>query len=166
MQWNLETAENKLKKMHMEDMPLVQMRPVKTGLPQDWFSKYKKLCREFAESLTDSVETLAFMNLSQDDFMGLLMGQRFPKNISIRFRTPLLWGGGLNIENMFMCWTFPHSHNLDTFILSQSENDVIWLPNPTQKIYIPANTASGGDGGNATSDRLSQMASQMTTFDR
>ena len=38
---------------------------------------------------------------------------------------------------------------------------MIWLPNPAKKIYVPAHTAGGGDGGNATEDRLSQMAAQI-----
>ena len=30
-----------------------------------------------------------------------------------------------------------------------------------KKIYIPAHTAGGGEGGNATEDRLAQMAAQF-----
>lgn len=32
-----------------------------------------------------------------------------------------------------------------------------------QKIYIPAHTGGGGDGGNATEDRLSQIAAQIAS---
>ena len=112
-------------------------------------------------SLTDTVETLAFMNLSQDEFMNLIMGKAVPENMSFRLRVPLVWGGKLELDNMFMCWTFPHSHNLDRFIMEQSRNEIVWLPNPTQKIYLPAHTATGGDGGNATEDRLAQISAQI-----
>ena len=60
-----------------------------------------------------------------------------------------------------MCWTFPQSQRLDQFIIEQKNSDTVWLPNPTKKIYIPGKNLSGGDGGNATEDRLSQIAAQI-----
>ena len=123
--------------------------------------RVKNLCKQFMQSLTDSVETLAFMNLDQEEFMNLIMGRSVPSNMSFRFRIPLVWGGKLEIDNMFMCWTFPHSHNMDRFIINQSGNSTIWLPNPAQKVYLPAHTTGGGDGGNATEDRLAQMGAQL-----
>ncbi len=161
MQLNAGTAEKIISDMGMSDMPLVEIQPTPTPVPPDWFTRYKALCREFMLSLTDSVETLAFMNLSQDEFMNIIMGRSLPQNISFRMRTPLTWGGKLEIDNMFMCWTFPHSYNMDRFIINQSGNDTIWLPNPAQKIYIPAHTTGGGDGGNATEDRLAQIGAQI-----
>ena len=91
----------------------------------------------------------------------LIMGRRMPENLSVRFRVPLVWGGTLDIDNLFMCMTFPHSHNMDRFIIEQSGNDIIWMPNPAKKVYLPAHMMNGGDGGNATSDRLSQLAAQI-----
>ena len=113
------------------------------------------------QSLSDSVEELAFMNLSQDEFMNLIMGRAVPKNMSIRMRIPLTWGGEITPDNMFMCSTFPHSQNIDRFIIGQTGYDTIWIPNPAKKIYIPAHTAGGGTGGNATEDRLAQVAAQI-----
>ncbi len=161
MEWTKETAENRIAALHMEDMPLRSYTPRRAPVSPDWFVKYKKLCREFMESLTDSVETLAFMNLSQDEFMSLVMGRKMPENTSLRMRVPLAWGGELKLDNMFMCWTFPHSQNMDRFIIEQSGNQTIWLPDPAKKVYVPAHTTSGGDGGNATEDRLSQIAAQL-----
>ena len=154
-------AEKIITDLGMDDMPLCEITPHPTPVAPDWFKKYKELCREFLLSLTDSVETLAFMNLSQDEFMNLIMGRSVPDNISFRFRVPLSWGGKLEINNLFMCWTFPHSHNLDRFIIGQSGNETIWMPNPAKKIYLPAHMAGGGTGGNATEDRLSQMAAAI-----
>lgn len=161
MQLNAASAEKILSDMSMDDMPLLEYAPKPTPLSPDWFAQYKKLCHEFTSSLTDSVQELAFMNLSQDEFMGLLMGQSIPKNISFRFRIPLMWGGKMEIDNMFMCWTFPHAMRMDKFILMQSDAKTVWLPNPNKKIYLPAHTTGGGDGGNATEDRLAQMAAQL-----
>lgn len=161
MQLNQATAEKLLADMGMNDMPIMEIVPTPTALSPDWFKKYKELCHNFVTSLTDSVQELAFMNLDQDEFMSLLMGQSIPKNMSFRFRIPLTWGGKMEIDNMFMCWTFPHAQKLDRFIISQSGAESIWLPNPAKKIYIPAHTTGGGDGGNATEDRLAQMAAQL-----
>lgn len=113
------------------------------------------------QSLGESIEELAFMNLSQEEFMDLLMGRALPANTSIRMRVPICWGGEISPDNMFMCSTFPHSQNIDRFIIGQAGNETIWLPSPAKKIYIPAHTAGGGEGGNATEDRLAQMAAQF-----
>lgn len=161
MQLNQTSAEKMLADMGMDDLPVIAVRPVLTPVAPDWFAQYKKLCKQFMTSLSDSVQELAFMNLPQDEFIGLMMGRTLPDNLSFRFRIPLTWGGKLELDNMFMCWTFPHSQNMDRFIISQSGNDTIWLPNPEKKIYLPAHTTGGGDGGNATEDRLAQMSAQI-----
>ena len=161
MQLNQESAQRRLTDMNMGDMPVLEIRPVPTRVDSDWFAKYKKLCHEFMLSLTDSIQELAFMNLTQDEFMALISGHSMPQNTSIRFRIPLVWGGALSTDNLFMCWTFPQSQRLDKFILEQSGAQTVWLPNPTQKVYISAHDTAGGDGGNATADRLSQMAAQI-----
>lgn len=163
MQLTKDTAEKILADMNMEDMPLVCVRPTPHVVAPDWFGKYRNVARQFMQSLSDSVEELAFMNLPQDDFMNLLMGRCLPANTSLRFRIPLVWGGELSVANMFMCSTFPHSQNLDRFIINQSGASEIWLPNPAKKIYVTTHTASGGAGGNATEDRLSQMAAHFAS---
>lgn len=161
MQFNRERAESRIKALGMDDMPLVEFTPMPARVAPDWFTKYRETARKFIMSLTDSVDSLAFMNLSQDEFMGLVMGRAMPQNMSVRLRVPLKWGGKIEIDNMFLCRTFPHSHNLDRFILEQSDAKTFWLPAPAKKVYVPAHMASGGDGGNATEDRLSQMAAQI-----
>jgi hypothetical protein len=161
MQLNQGAAEKRIADLGMDDLPLIQMRPESRPVSPDWFKKYHSLVHEFAISLTDSVQELAFMNLPQDDFMDLIMGRRMPENLSVRMRVPLVWGGKLELDNLFLCMTFPHSHNMDRFIIEQSGNDIIWMPNPSKKVYLPAHMMNGGDGGNATSDRLSQLAAQI-----
>ena len=163
MQLSQTSAENRIADLGMDDMPIIQIRPTPHIVAPDWFKKYHQLVHEFARSLTDSIQELAFLNLPQDDFIELITGRHIPENLSIRFRVPLVWGGKLEIKNLFMCMTFPYAHNMDRFIIEQSGNDIIWLPNPAKKIYIPAHMAGGGDGGNATEDRLSQIAAQMVS---
>ncbi|MBR0212881.1 MAG: hypothetical protein IJQ55_04720 [Alphaproteobacteria bacterium] len=158
MQLNKNSALERLAALGMDDMPVMEYTPKYCTLDADWFKKYTALRREFLSSLTDSLEEIAFMNLPQNEFINLVMGHSLPDNISVRLRIPLLWGGELSTKNMFLCWTFPHSHNLDRFIIEQSDAQTIYLPNPEKKVYLTTHTGGGGDGGNATSDRLSQIA--------
>ncbi len=161
MQISQSSAEKIMADMGMDDMPLIELRPAPAPIAPDWFAKYTDARHAFMRTLADSVEELAMMSLSQDDFMNLITGRAMPANTSIRMRIPMAWGGKIIPENMFMCTTFPNSQNMDRFILGQSGNETIWLPNPAKKIYISAHTAGGGDGGNATEDRLSQIAAQI-----
>ncbi len=166
MQLTASTAERLIAELGMDDLPLTEIQPKPALISPDWFKHYKELCRTFMMSLTDSVDTLAMMNLPQDDFMNLIMGRAIPENLSIRFRIPLVWGGKLDVENLFMCKTFPHSYNMDRFIISQAGNSTIWLPDPAKKIYLPAHTLGGGEGGNGTEDRLTEQIASQIAADR
>ncbi len=161
MHWSQEVAEKRIADLGMKDLPLVQIHPLPHPVPQDWYTKYHDFIHEFVKTLGDSISELAYMNLPQGDFIDLVMGHRMPDNLSLRLRTPLVWGGKLEPDNMFLCTTFPHSYNMDRFIIEQNGNDLIWMPNPAKKVYWPVHMMNGGDGGNATSDRLSQMAAQI-----
>ena len=112
-------------------------------------------------SLSDSISELSFMNFSQEEFMGLITGRALPENCSLRLRVPIVFGGKLEVANMFMCRAFPFSQNMDRFILEQAGQPGIWLPAPPKKVYVPTNLLGGGDGGNATEDRLAQMSAQL-----
>ena len=151
----------RISELGMDDMPLMEYTPTPTKLQPDWFEKYRTLCHQFMETLTDCATEIAFMNLSQNEFMALVTGRALPRNTSIRWRIPITLGGEMSVENMFLCRTFPHSQQMDRFIMEQSGNDTLWLPNPAKAIYVPTHTAGGGVGGNATSDRLTQMAAQI-----
>jgi len=163
MQWTQATAEKRLNDLKISDLPIMSIQPKITPVDRDWYQKYRGICREFMRSLSDSVQELAMMNLGRDEFMNLLMGREIPDNLSIRFRVPLIWGGKLEVENLFMCFTFPQSQNIDRFIIEQSGNETIWLPNPVKKIYMPIHSTISGNGGNAVSDRLSQMAASIAS---
>ena len=156
MQLNEHSAMEILASMGIDDMPVVEYTPKKCSLDADWFKKYSALRREFLSSLTDAIEEITFMNLGQDEFVNLVMGKSLPDNLSIRFRVPLFLGGELDVSNMFLCWTFPISFNLDRFLINQNDATTIFLPNPEKKIYLTSHTGGGGDGGNATSDRLTE----------
>jgi len=163
MQLTQAAAEKRLNDLKISDLPIMSIQPKITPVDRDWYQKYCGICREFMRSLSDSVQELAMMNLDRDEFMNLLMGREIPDNLSIRFRIPLIWGGKLEVENLFMCFTFPQSQNIDRFIIEQSGNETIWLPNPVKKIYMPIHSTISGNGGNAVSDRLSQMAANIAS---
>ena len=158
MQLNESSALQRLSKLGMDDMPVKEYMPKRCRLDSDWFQKYSMLRRKFMESLMDSMDDIVFMNLQQDEYINLVMGKALPDNLSIRFKIPLIWGGDMDIDNMFLCMTFPHSYNLDRFIIEQSDAQTIYLPYPEKKIYLTSHLGGGGDGGNATSDRLTQSA--------
>lgn len=161
MQWTEANAEKRISDLSMPDMPVVAIAPTPTRVSPDWFREYKESCHTFMRSLTDCVQELALMNLTRDEFMELVMGRAVPANLSIRFRVPLIWGGKPEPDNLFMCATFPQSQNMDRFIMEQSGNDKVWLPNPEKKIYLPIHSTLAGNGGNAVADRLSQMAANI-----
>ncbi|MCL2538614.1 MAG: hypothetical protein FWF34_01435 [Alphaproteobacteria bacterium] len=154
-------AERRLADLMMDDVPVMEIPARMATVPSDWFERFKKVRREFMESLSDSIQELSFLNLSQETFMQLLMGRAIPENLSLRWRRPLEYGGELDIKNMFMCPRFPYGQNMDRFIAEQSGNNVLWIPNPAKKIYVPARLLGGGPGGNATSDRLAALAAQF-----
>ncbi len=163
MQLNRDSAMARLAALGMDDMPVIEYMPNRCVIDNDWFQKYSMLRREFLASLTDSFDEIAFMNLSQEEFMNLIMGKKMPENTSLRFRIPLIWGGKLNIDNMFMCLTFPQSHNLDRFIIEQNDAKTVFLPDPAKKIYITTTSSTSSASGNATSDRLTQSAVQFVS---
>jgi hypothetical protein len=154
-------AEKRLAALLMSDMPVMEIAPRPAVIAPDWFARYRALRREFMASLGDSLEELSLLNLSREQFFALLSGRALPENCTLRLRVPLACGGMLETRNMFLCGTFPHSHNLDRFIIEQSGAPVLFLPNPAKKVYIPANLLGGGPGGNATEDRLAQIAAQL-----
>ncbi len=166
MQWTEASATKRLEELKMSDMPVTPINPRTVRVSPDWFQRYKELCHTFTKSLSDCVQELALMNLGRDEFMSLLMGREIPDNLSIRFRTPLIWGGELSTDNLFMCYTFPLAQNLDRFIIEQSGNETVWLPNPKKKIYLPIHSTLAGNGGNAVADRLSQMAANIASSRR
>jgi len=159
-------AERRLAELLMDDMPLREIPARITAVAADWFAKLRQLRVEFLKSLTDSIQELSFLNLSEDAFMRLIQGQGIPENLTIRWRHPLEYGGEVSAKNLFLTLRFPYGQNMDRFMIEQSGKPILWFPNPEKKVYIPTKLLSGGDGGNATSDRLSQMAAQFAAMDR
>jgi len=155
-------AERRLATLLIDDLPIVQLANVPHAVPPDWFIKLRKLRREFMQSLDDSIQELSFLNLSQPDFMDLLRGRRLPENLSIRFRIPLEMGGELSVNNLFMCPTFFPTYNIDRFILEQAGRASIWIPSPVKKIYVPINFINPGQGGNSSTDRMTESGIQMS----
>lgn len=149
-------AEVRLAQLLMEDLPLDECKAVVSALPDNWFSKFRDARHSFLESLGNSVQELALINLSQGDFMRLLSAISIPENLCVKFRKPIIYGGDISPENMFLMVGFPYGFNLNVFMAEQLGQREIWYPNPTKNVYVSVNMLSGGDGGNVTSDRLAQ----------
>lgn len=155
-------AEKRLSGFLMDDLPIVSVAARPVPIAPDWFQKFRIERKNFLMSLGDSVSELALLNLSQDDFMGLLTASRIPENLCVKFRRPILYGGEISADNMFLMMAQPSGFYLNVFMAEQYGAPEIWHPNPEKKIYISIATLGGGDGGNATTDRLAQgFAAQM-----
>jgi len=152
----LSEARTRLKNLLMDDLPLEECAAAPVKLAPGWFREFQAARRDFLASLSDSIPELALINLSREDFMDLLMAKRIPENLSVKFRRPIAYGGAVSPENMFLMLSFPYGSNLDIFMAEQAGQGTLWYPNPVKKIYVSMNMLSGGEGGNATSDRLSQ----------
>jgi hypothetical protein len=156
-------AEQFLAMHRMDDLMIEACPAVPRPLASDWFPAFRAARRKFMESLGDSIPELALFNLSKEEFVGLMTGRALPENLTIKFRRPILYGGGIEADNMFMMPLFPTGFDLDVFMAEQSGQAEIWYPNPAKKIYVSLRMLTGGEGGNATSDRLSQgFAAQMS----
>ena len=153
---NIGDAGRALAGFSMDNMALSAAPAVPKAFPADWFPKFRRARRDFVMSLGDSIQELALMDLARDDFMDLMGGRRLPENISVKFRRPILYGGEIAPENMFMLRTFPFGSMLDIFMTGQFGQSEIYYPDPAKKIWVPLDVIGGGAGGNATSDRLAQ----------
>jgi hypothetical protein len=149
-------AEVRLAQFLMDDLPLSACLAVPSALPGDWFPKFRAARVDFMESLGESIPELALLNLAREDFISLLSGQHIPENLTVKFRRPILYGGDIRPDNMFLMQMFPAGFNLDIFMAEQAGQGEVFYPNPAKKVYVSVRTLSGGDGGNATSDRLAQ----------
>jgi hypothetical protein len=158
---NKHDAERRLAELLIDDMPIIEMPARSIAVASDWFAKTREARREFLKSLTDAIQELSFLNLPQDAFMGLIQGRSCPENLSLRWRKPLEYGGEISEKNLFLTPRFPYAQNMDRFLMEQSGKATIWVPNPEKKVYVPIRMLGGGDGGNATTDRLSALAAQL-----
>lgn len=163
MKMTKEFAEKRLSFLFMEDMPIIEHKTVITKLSSDWFSNYKKVRSNFLKKITNSLDELFWLNLSEKSIMDLLTKEKIPNNISLRFRIPIIYGGEISVENMFLCKTFPHSYNIDKFLSEQIGQENIWLPNPKKDIYAPIHTSATSGGGNGTN--LTQTANSMPNYE-
>ena len=158
---NKRDAETRLAQLLMEDLRIDSCQAILKPLPSSWFSDFREERKKFLESLGSSIQELAMLNLSQRDFMNLLSGISIPENLCVKFRKPILYGGAIAAENMFMMVGFPYGFNLDIFMAEQLGQGEIWYPNPAKKIYVSITQLAGGAGGNATTDRLAQGFAAM-----
>ncbi len=168
---------NKLSDIGISDMPIFKVVFQPKNLDENWYPLYKKERRLFLQSLTDSIEELANLNLERNDILNIING-KLPENLSIRFRVPIMYGGDISKDNMFLLPTNPFNLIIDRFFLIQANDfmkkmsreiksgydfaSTLFVPYPLKKVYCPTTgNIAIGDGGNATEDRLAQVAATM-----
>lgn len=143
---NLTDAKQLLKKLNIYNVDVQKWIVKKINLDKNWYKAYTKIKTEFLFSLSDSIELLYYMNLSQEEIFETIMGKKIPNGISIKFKIPLFLGGELNVNNLYLCRTFPFSFNIDLFIMEQMENKEIFIPCINKKIYDPLSSSNIGGG--------------------
>jgi hypothetical protein len=158
---NQTTAGRRLADLMMEDMPTREITARLQPVPADWYTQYVQKRPAFLQSLSDSIQDLSFMNINQDDFLNIMRGDKLPENVTIHLRVPLQYGGKIENDNMFLCPTYPFAVNIDIFMIEQFGNPTLFIPDPKKRVYIPTRLTGGGEGGNATTDRLSQLSAQL-----
>jgi hypothetical protein len=158
---NINEAEARLENFGISGMRLSACFAHPSQLPADWFQKFLEMRKKFMKSLDDSIAELAIINLSQEDFMDLLRARRIPENLTVRFRRPLVFGGAIEAENMFLTPLFMTGINLDVFMTEQMGQSEIYYPDPAKKVFVTSAGPMAGAGGNATADRLAQGFAMM-----
>ena len=78
MKMTKEFAEKRLSFLFMEDMPIIEHKIVITKLSSDWFSNYKKVRSNFLKKITNSLDELFWLNLSEKSIMDLLTKEKIP----------------------------------------------------------------------------------------
>lgn len=167
-------------KLGLPEMPIVKVtrkNPVAIDnikLRADFISMVQRFVQFVAYN---NLEQIAMAEMSMDDIYQMREGV-VPENISVYIKVPVEYGGKLEFSNMFLIRTRPFRAVLDKFIDEQvlifnkgrniSNVDdgfemppELFVPYPNGIVFIPALKGFAGAGGNATTDKMSEIGSTM-----
>jgi hypothetical protein len=151
-------AERILASMGLSDLPVADVDARPRPLPRDWFAAYRAARRALLTNIIqDYRDELMMMDLPMDDIMAMLKGERIPANVSVKFRVPPIFGGAISPDNMFVCRAASEGRAIDVFIAAQAGAEKFFYPNPKKPIYLTSMSSMNSPGGNATSDRMSDV---------
>ncbi|MDR0319156.1 MAG: hypothetical protein LBH81_00230 [Rickettsiales bacterium] len=151
-------AERKLTEMGLGDLPVAEVRAIPRPLPAGWFAAYRDARRELlTRTVQNNKDELFMMDIPVEFIMAMLRGERIPLNVSVKFKIPPIYGGSISAGNMFVCRAASEGRLIDSFIASQAGADLFFCPNPAKSVYITSMASMNSPGGNATSDRMSEV---------
>lgn len=101
----------------------------------------------------------------------------FPENLSVAFKTPAAYGGRLDLANMFLIARYPFREMLDKFydmqVLEYNHElygdapgalalpPEMFVAAPKGIVFLPALRGFTSAGGNATTDRMTEIGSTL-----
>ena len=71
MQYNQNSAMERLAQLGMDDMPVVEYTPIQSKLPTDWFTTYRKLIHELIDVIF--VDELIVLDEAHKNLCGYYM---------------------------------------------------------------------------------------------
>ena len=102
---------------------------------------------------------------------------KFPENLSLCFKIPPEYGGGIEFSNMFLVQKYPFLGIVDEFLDEQIQEHnkgppltpntgfsmppELFHPNPEGIIFLPALKGLTAPGGNAATDKMTQIGAAM-----
>jgi hypothetical protein len=102
---------------------------------------------------------------------------RFPDNIAVCCKNPPEYGGALEFANMFIVRRYPFKAMLENFSDSQLGDHLresgaapgqgfvlppeMFVPSPPGVVFLPALKGLSGAGGNATTDKMTEIGSTL-----
>ncbi|MDR3126459.1 MAG: hypothetical protein LBT92_02400 [Rickettsiales bacterium] len=108
-------------------------------------------------------ETLAAAGFPFEAAMQMKSGT-LPQNIDIMLKTPVEYGGEITISNMFVIKKYPFRDIIATFLSEQTAHgaEVLFTPDPSGRVFLPALRGFASAGGNTTDDRMTAAGASMS----
>ena len=167
-------------KLGLPEMPILRVeKKTKTQIDKFKFrSDFMVMAKKFMQfAAYNNMEQIAMADISMDSVVYMREGV-IPENFSVYMKIPMEYGGKLEFSNMFLIRTKPFKDILDKFIdeqiitFNKGEKIVdinagfkmpneIFVPYPKGIVFVPALKGFAGAGGNATTDKMSEIGSTM-----
>ncbi|MDR2685881.1 MAG: hypothetical protein LBB23_03875 [Rickettsiales bacterium] len=158
---NIAEASRRLAALGISDLALGEVAAQPQPLPRDWFAAFRAARRELLTNrIKKNQEELFMIGLNPAEITDIYKGIRIPVGVSVKFRIPPIYGGEISPENMFVCRSVPEGRAIDIFIAEQAGAGVFFYPNPAKNVYMTSMGSLNSPGGNATSDRLSDVQAE------
>ncbi len=139
---------------------------------------YYDLMEKFLKKIGFSqkcMESLWKISLTRNEIVKIRSG-KLPENLDVIFKTPIQYGGKLEIENMLLIQTHPFANLIFDFERKQCKKhheqfiknqplygyDIVpklFIPDIKDPIFVPAMLGWSSPAGNGSTDRVTQASS-------